>query len=348
VAGVGAAALSCALFGSLFAVWAQARPNHAILRLAQRVAARDPGAALAGSTIIGTTKGAFLVGSAHRPNAIVALARDEKIIGGATSNDELAARAAGVTIVAGGGTDQIYGARRSTVLGGSGQDLITDRRPGATVRVTSRRGSVVAFSGRRDRVFCSSGARHIVIYDDPTTVISSSCRAAHARVLPVSLFNSPGSSRSAVRADGNGTRDRPYVAPCDVQGVDPCPVTGFAIRHCCGGWTKWEHVPAYKCPPDRPYLFNSRTERQPAIVPNGVSILESNEGIWPIGIALNKTLSNHREIGGVKPRYALGIWADPRSITPNTATQWSWENGHWYKVQLLCTGDANRGYIPIQ
>lgn len=117
------------------------------------------------------------------------------------------------------------------------------------------------------------------------------------------------------------------------------------IRHCCGGWTRWEHIPAYKCPPDHPYLINRRTESHAALVPNGVSIHESNEGIWPIAIVINKT------IGPGKNRFegpAVGIWADPRSLLPNNATQWSLESGHWYKVQLLCTSDINRGYIQIR
>ena len=343
---LGVVALSCALLGSLLAGWAQARPNQSILRLAHRVAAADPGAGLGGSTIIGTTKGAFLVGTARRPNAIIALGRNEKIVGGARSNDELVARADGVMIVAGGGTDQIYGARDSVVRGGTGRDLIVDTQSAATVRVQSRRGTVVALSGRRDRVFCAPGARHVVIYDKTSTLISAGCRADHASVLPVSSFNSPRKPHATTTGvHGDGSLSKPYVAPCDVQDVDPCPVTGFAIRHCCDGWSKWQHIPAYRCPPDRPYLFNSRTESHPAIVPNGVSILESNEGIWPIAIAINKTIGPGKN---VNEGHAVGFWADPRSILPNTATQWSFESGHWYKVQLLCTSDINRGYVPIR
>jgi hypothetical protein len=124
-------------------------------------------------------------------------------------------------------------------------------------------------------------------------------------------------------------------------------VTGFALRHCCGGWTLWEYIPYYQCPPDHPYLWNARIERHAAIVPNGVSILESNEGIWPIAIAIHRNITDGKFEGGIKqPGHALGI-GTRSGLIPNTATQWTVESGHWYKVQLMCTSDVNRGYISL-
>lgn len=84
------------------------------------------------------------------------------------------------------------------------------------------------------------------------------------------------------RPSGNGTRDNPFTAPCSFTPTsdhDTCLVR-FPTRTLKG--LESEHIPAYKCPVDRPWLVNKN------LAPFGTTLLRgvAVDGIGPIGVSI--------------------------------------------------------------
>src|SRR5436190_4766926 len=240
---------------AVLAVSAVAIAGQGDLRVAARLAARDPGARVNGNTIIATGAGARVYGGRGRANFMAALGSRETIVGG-SRGDNLGALGDRATIIGGGGNDLLYGDRGATLVGGGGRDLLVNRGANTTIRAGT--GDIVMASGRHDRVLCSRGSRNVTIYDDRSTSIGAACRAGHGRVLPVRQLRQPARAVAAAGAvTGNGSNDRPFSAPCDDPGRVDCTITAFPQRTLSGAWAN-EYVPAYKCPSDHQYLLRKK------------------------------------------------------------------------------------------
>lgn len=289
-------------------------------REAAALAARDPGARLGGTTIVGTGAGATVFGVPHRPNFIAALRSGETVVGGAGS-DQLGAFADNVTIRGGGGNDLINGGRGSTILGGAGRDLIIDREDGAMVRLTSS-GNEVIFSGRNDRVLCAPGSRHNIIYAGPGDFVGRTCRTARPRVPAQSRLGRPDTPPAhAAQVEGAGTNSDPYRKSCDAPGQG-CTVT-FPARSLTGLWAN-EFVPAYGCPATNPHFNNTSYAPFGTSLPLGVEV----QGLGPIGVAIT----------GTGQYLVSGLYADRTStgFPDSSATNWTFGT-HKYRVILHCT-----------
>jgi hypothetical protein len=287
--------------------------------LARRLAARDPGARVGGDTIVATGNRDRIFGVPDRPNFIIGLGSGETIVGGG-SDDELGAVGDHVTIRAGRGNELIVGGPGGTLVGGAGHDLLIDRHDGATVRVTSS-GNEVIVSGHHDRVLCSPGSHNDLIYKGKSDSISQTCRADHARVLPVTSLRSASPASAVAHSaavTGSGSNEDPYTAPCDNPADFTCTVSGFPARTLARQWDN-EYVPAYKCPQDHPDLEPSKYyTRFGTTLFAGVEV----QGLGPVGVSIT----------GYLPGYTGTKTGFPNS----SATSWSVYPAT-YKVILHCT-----------
>jgi hypothetical protein len=104
---------------------AAARPatRRSARGLAAQLAARDPGAAVGGNTIVVTGAGARVFGVPRRVNFIIALGAHERISGG-EKDDQLGALGTNVTINGGRGDDLIFGGPGGKLIGGPGRDRL--------------------------------------------------------------------------------------------------------------------------------------------------------------------------------------------------------------------------------
>jgi hypothetical protein len=315
------------------------------LRLAARLAARDPAARVNGSTIVATGAGARIYGGRGRPSFVAALGSGETIIGG-KGNDDLAALGDNVTIRGGRGNDLIYGGRGARLISGSGHDLLVARGANATIQITGSKDTVVVY-GAHDRVLCSRSSRNDTIYAGKSDSVSRTCRGNHARILSLRQLPTSGGPvvgapsgdqpqlRHPIRATaaavtGDGGNGDPFVAPCDdPQNVD-CIITAFPARTLSGGWAN-EYVPAYKCPPDHPYLLD-RTYAPPFTTwAQGIEIWED---IWQNPVAVSITgMSRFKDL------YAGTATGYPNS----SATNWAWGGTHWYRVVMHCSSNRCHG-----
>lgn len=112
-------------------VTAVAVAERAPQRLARRAMRLDPGARLGGNTQVVTAAGATQLGAPDRPNYMIALGRDERVVGG-RGHDELQARGTGDRVSGGRGPDLIRGGHGAVLDGGRGNDLIVKTKGGAT------------------------------------------------------------------------------------------------------------------------------------------------------------------------------------------------------------------------
>lgn len=308
---------------SVLAVSAAATAGPARSGLAARLAARDPGARVDGDTIVVTGGGARVYGAPDRPNFIAALGSHETIVGG-NREDDLAALGDGVTIIGGAGNELLYGDRGASLNAGSGHDILTERGAHATIR--ARTGDVVFDGGRDDRVLCPRGARDVTVYAGRSDSVSATCRAGGGRVLYTRLLRAAALPAAEPREiTGDGTNDRPFVAPCDPGGVD-CTVSVFPSRTLDGGWAN-EFVPAYKCPSNAPYLYNHNYAPAFTTWGPGVEIVRDDvPGLgYPVQVYINNSSLDNLENG---IRTGLG---------GSTATNWLWGGRHWYRIVLHCT-----------
>jgi hypothetical protein len=299
-----------------------------------RLTARDPGARVHGNTIVATGARARLYGSRSRPNFVAALGSHQTIVGGRRS-DHLAALGDHVTIIARGGHDRVYGARGARLVGGSGRDLLVARGVDTTLR--AGRGDVVV--ARRDaRVLCSRSSRNVTIYAGEDASVSSTCRAAGARVLSLSQLevpDRPAATPSAV--EGDGSNDNPFVAPCDDPGNVDCTITAFAARTLNGSWAN-EFVPAYKCPAGHQYLLNQNYAPSFTTWGPGVEIWFDST---PLGTPVDVAITGYSYFDEPTPP---NLFSGTRTGFPNSsATNWLWGGSHWYRIVLHCTSDRCHG-----
>jgi hypothetical protein len=308
------------------AVAVQAKVKRTSPSLAARLAARDPGAHVDGTTIVGTGNGQTLRGVPNRPNFIAGLGSHETIVGG-NRNDNLAALGDDATIIARGGNDVVYGGRGATLVGGAGHDMLIDTQPGATIKVTGSNTEVAA-TGHHDRVICSARIHGDVIYAGASVSISASCRRDHARVLPASRLRVPQRGLRATAITGDGSNDHPFVAPCDDPTQDDCTVSAFPARTLTTAWQN-EHVPAYECPEDHPYLFYKGYAPFGTEIPSGVEIVEASWA-WAIGISISGTLTREDKTFVFFSGTATGDAA-------SSATNSLFDGTNSYRVVLHCT-----------
>lgn len=335
VSGVLALVLVCGV-----AVGAPASSKRAVLALAARLAAEDPGAGVGGDTIVATGDGAKLFGVPRRPNFIFALGPNEVVFGG-QDRDEIRALAANATVHSGNGSNFVWAGQGARVFGGTGRNMLIASGSRGTVWVRSRNTKVVMYGGH-GRVLCSPGARGALIYVRGDDSVGPTCRRVGARVLPVSRVHgaSPGRALGgAGPVSGDGSNGNPYVAPCDdPQDVD-CTVSGFPVRTLDGLHN--EFVPAYKCPADHPYrsiynFIDSPNGPFGWAVGPGVGVQE-DWGDYPI--ALSITGYSYVQDSG-----SPGVlWTGTQTGFPNSsATNWNTKS-HWYRVVLHCTSDRCHG-----
>jgi hypothetical protein len=299
-----------------------------------RLIARDPGARVHGNTIVATGARARVYGSRGRPNFIAALGSHQTIVGG-RRGDHLAALGDHVTIIGNGGDDVVYGARGTRLVGGSGQDLLVSRGADATLRAGS---GDVAVARRDARVLCSRSSRNVTVYAGEDASVSSTCRAAGARVLSLSQLEQPDRQAATPSVvDGDGSNDNPFVAPCDDPGNVDCTITAFPARTLDGPW-KNEYVPAYKCPAGHPYLLNKNYAPSFKTWGSGVEIwFDSGPAGTPIDVDITG-FSYYEE------PTAPNLFSGTLTGFPNSsATNWLWGGTHWYRIVLHCTSDRCHG-----
>ncbi len=349
-----AAVLAVLALASLAAVGAQASTKPPNVALAKRLAAEDPGAVLGGDTIVATGSGAWLFGVPHRPNFIFALGPNEVVFGGEGRN-EIRALAANVTIYGGRGSNYVWAGQGATVFGGTGSDTLIDTGSRATLWVKSRHTEVVMY-GRDGRVRCTRGARGALIYVAASDTVGRTCRAVHARVVPVARLHGarPTGIGGPGVVTGDGSNGNPFVAPCSDPGAVDCTVNFFPLR-ALKGWPDNQNVPAYRCPDDHPYLVTTPYAPFGWTLGPGVQVQE-DWGDNPISVSI--TGYSHVDDHG-DPTVGSILFTGTLTGFPNSsATNWN-IFGHWYKVVLHCTsnrchgaafhnldGDANQGAPP--
>lgn len=330
-----AVVVAVALFAGLTTP-ADAVAQQTAARLAAALASRDPGARLDGTTVVVAGAGARVYGVPGRPNFVAALGSHETIVGG-NREDDLAGLGDDDTILGGAGNDFIYGGRGVTLVAGSGHDLLVARGADATVRLTGGNDTVIA-AGRDDRVLCSPGSRGDVVYAGASDSVSSTCRADHARILPLERLRY--TARAAVNPSdvkGDGSNNNPFYAPCESYLTSHECSISFPRRTLVGAW-KSEYVPAYRCPVDHPFLIN----RQYFGPLNGwsyygVQVLEDRDE-FPIAIAINDWFTT-------RPPYPPGlVYGTMTGPLKSLATNWIWGSDHWYQIVLHCTDQQSRGW----
>ena len=182
--------------------------------------------------------------------------------------------------------------------------------------------------GGRDRVVCHPGSSNRIVGDRGDR-LHRHCRNARSSVV----YRRPPSEAPAARAaqqkpiTGDGSSDNPYTVPCDNEAQTNCTVSSFRGRSLDGLWDS-ENVPAYKCPPSHPYLYDQSYAPFGTSLPNGVEVA----GLGPIGVS----------ISGVK---TSGGWAiGTLTGFPNSsATSWSFGTNS-YQVKLHCIRTTRNSY----
>jgi hypothetical protein len=315
---------------------ATARQAHATRAnsLAATLVARDPGARTGANTIVATANGDRILGVKNRSNFIAALGANQTIVGG-NRHDNLGARGDNATIRAGKGGAFVYGGRGATLIGGPAKDVLVAPKPNAVIKISGSGDTAVA-SGAHDKVVCPARSNGDVIYAGPTDVISPTCRHGHARILALTKLRRPRPNVAAKAASitGNGSNDSPFVAPCDDPGDADCVITAFPARTLSGAWAS-EYVPAYKCPPDHPYLYFKGYAPFGVALPPGFEIHE-DQGFWAIGISITGKLTVD---DGKFVFFAGSATGFPNS----SANNWLWGGSHWYQVELHCTSNRCHG-----
>lgn len=300
---------------------------------ATRLAAKDPGALLGGSTVVVDDTGADVYAPHGRRSHVAVLGAGAEVFG-SPGTDELGARAPRVTLRGSAGPDVLHGGPNGTVIGGPGPDLLTATRGGTTVQAGSR--DFVVLRGRGDRVVCKSRARGLIIQRSSGTIVDRACRrrGAHVRTDDARPSSTPARAHAA-QVGGDGSNDNPFVAPCDsFEGAVFCTVSSFPRRPLSGAWSN-EFVPAYKCPDSHPWVRNKTYAPAFTSWGDGVEIQE-DQSDFAIGVSISgQSLRATPYPNDMKNGTLTGF--------PNSsATNWLWGGDHWYKVVLHCTSDACR------
>jgi hypothetical protein len=306
--------------------------------LAKHLLALDPAAHLGGESIVGTKPGQALHGVHGKPNFIIALG-DGETIHGASSDDELGAgpHAKNVEIIApaGGHALLVGGPESKIVASGNGHNLIYSHAAGATIVLESPGDEVIA-NGPHDKIVCAAHASHELIEVADGDKVSKSCKGHHNTTehLTSSALSARFSAATAHAANwfyGSGSNTDPFVAACDEQSFTfvNCTVT-FGPRQLNGLWS-YESVPAYKCPPERPYLVNRSYAPFGTLLPDGVEV----SGLGPIGVSIE----------GTSPRTPDRDLATGTFTGKDYGTATNWVTGSAsYRVILHCTSDTSLAY----
>jgi RTX calcium-binding nonapeptide repeat (4 copies) len=334
-------------------------------RAVKRLLRLDPGARLGGNTQVAADAGARLFGVPRRTNFMLGLGAQQLILGG-PGHDQLGLRGAAGRVLGAGGPDLIHGGPaadllrggaghdlihghagpdeihggpgRDVIHGGSGLDrlrggpgrdrLIDDRGPTA-VRAASARDRVDVADGRGDdRVLCTAGSPARVVAD-PDDQVGRGCRVLLAR----DLAGRP-AARAAQRVTGDGSNDKPYVMECNNPSLVDCEVGPFPRRTLDGFWAN-EFVPAYKCPPDHPYLFSQDYAPWGTSLPRGIQV----RGLVSGKVGVSMTGTSTIKVEGRDGRYPTGGLTGPGQ---SSATSWNGEV--FYQVVLHCTSDPDHSY----
>lgn len=302
-----------------------------------RLRALDPAARLGGTTLVSTRSGQAIHTASRRPAFVIGLGPHETIFGGA-GHEELGAFGRGAKVLAGKGHDLIIGGTGATLVGG-GHDLLVDFKADATIRVDGK-GDDVLVAGRHDRVLCAAAARHDVIYEASGESVNPTCKSDRAEILPLTRLRKtahPGTAATAAAIEGDGSNERPFIAPCaDPQHVD-CTVSGFKERRLEPPLWRNEYVPSYRCPADHPYLLKRNFAPAGTELPLGVEIQEDWGLPWPIGVSISEVSRVKLKDGSFRAR------GTSTGLHFSSATLWD-INAHWYRVILHCTSDPNHGW----
>ena len=318
-------------------------------RMAWQLLRLDPGGRMGGNTQVTAAPGMRLWGVPRRVNVMLGLGPGQRIVGGAR-HDELGVRGAAGRIVGGAGTDLIHGGAgddrlaggrgrdliyggpgRDRLSGGPGRDRLVDNGGATSVRTGSGRFRVdVADGGGDDLVSCAAGSAGRIDADRGDRM-APACRSARVvYVRPPS--RSPAGRAAQIPVTGDGSNDKPFVARCFPVAVD-CQVKSFAERTLGGLWSN-EYVPAYRCPPEHPYLLKRSLAPFGTLLPFGVAV----EGLGPVGISI-AGMSNAVPPG--RPwEYATGTLTGSGQ---SSATNWRLVSSS-YKVILHCTSDPDHSY----
>lgn len=102
-----------------------------------------------------------------------------------------------------------------------------------------------------------------------------------------------------------------------------------------------EYVPAYKCPPSHPYLYDHSYAPAGTALPGGVGV----SGLGPIGVSITGIKTTQVTVQGITSAYTTGT----DTGFPNSSAT-NWELGtNSYRVELHCTSDtryaAFLGYV---
>lgn len=293
---------------------------------------RDPGARVDGNTIVLTGKGGGMHGVPDRPNFIIGLGPDERIVG--SHDDQLGSLGEHDTVVAGSsGHEFIVGGPHATlVVGGSGHDLVIDTHADAAIDLRSKDDEVMV-SGHDDKVFCSGDSFGDKIDAAHGDTVSKTCRNHHDSVGPASHLAHAGDvtpvAHAAAGVSGDGSNFNPFLSSCDDSSLRVCTVSSFPWRRLDGFWAN-EYVPAYKCPPSHPYLDN-HDYGFGTVVPHGVEIQRQGE----VGVTILGTQKYSAE--GV-------IYAGAtKTEGGSSATNWTFGSAS-YKVVLHCSSNAADSY----
>jgi len=235
----------------------------------------------------------------------------------------------------GPGDDRMHGGAGDDRLeGGAGRNRIIDRQ-GFTVVVAGRgRNRIDVADGSIDRVLCAAGSINRIVADRGDR-LNSRCRSRAASAV---LYRRPPrgappddapAAQAAQAVSGDGSSGNPYVAECTAPQNVVCTTPLFAARSLSGLWAN-EYVPAYKCPPSHPYLYDQSYAPAGTHLLNGVGVL----GLGPIGMSITgfKTKDVTTSLG-VTSIYMIGT---DTGVPNSSATNWD-TNTNSYQVQLHCT-----------
>jgi hypothetical protein len=339
-------------------------------RAVKRLLRLDPGARLGGNTQVAADAGARLFGVPRRTNFMLGLGAQQLIMGG-PGHDQLGLRGAAGRVLGAAGPDLIHGgtapdwlkggaghdlihghAGRDEIYGGSGRDvihggpgldrlrggpgrdrLIDDRGPTA-VRAGSGRDRVDVADGRGDdHVLCTAGSPARVVADADDQV-GDGCRVLPAHDLAGRPQAGP-PAHAAQRVTGDGSNDKPYIMACSNSSLVDCDIGPFPRRTLNGFWSN-EFVPAYKCPPDQPYLFRQDYAPFGTALPQGVQVRGLVSGELGVSITGISTI----KVEGRDGRYPTGALTGPGQ---SSATSWKFGEV-FYQVVLHCTSDPDHSY----
>jgi RTX calcium-binding nonapeptide repeat (4 copies) len=240
-------------------------------------------------------------------------------------------------LIGGHGHDRIYGgAGRDRLEGGPGRNRLIDRQGHTIVVAGPGRNHVDVADGSRDRVLCVAGSINRIVVDrgdrlqprchGPASVVR------YQRPPSGAPPADPPAAQAAQSVSGDGSSANPYVAECTEPQKVNCTTPLFAARSLSGLWAN-EYVPAYKCPPSHPYLYDESYAPAGTSLPHGVGVL----GLGPIGMSITgfKT-TKVTTSDGITSGYTTGT---DTGFPNSSATNWT-TGTNSYQVQLHCTSST--------